>query len=113
MTTKTLQDILATEFSEEFVQLMRNRMVVSYHKYGAVADAYPAKVDALASLEMRLELYRETGNTEWLVDAANFLMIEHMLPRHPQAHFAGTDSAASPGRSTGEQRTKKNNEELQ
>lgn len=87
-----------TEFSEEFVTGMRNRMAVSYHKYGAVADAYPHKVDAIASLGVRLSRYAETGNTEWLMDVANFCMIEFMHPRHPNAHFQGTDDDASPGR---------------
>lgn len=88
----------ASEFSDRFVEYMRNRMLVSFHKYGPVADAYPHKVDAIASLKKRLDKYAETGNTEWLVDAANFAMIEFMHPRHQDAHFQGTDSGASPGR---------------
>ena len=87
-----------SEFSEEFVAGMRNRMEVSYHKYGPVSAAYPHKVDAVASLLVRLERYAKDGNTEWLMDVANFAMIEFMLPRHPKAHFEGTDDAASPGR---------------
>ncbi len=87
-----------TEVSEDFIQGMRNRMEVSFHKYGPVADAYPHKVDALASLGVRLQKYAETGNTEWLMDVANFAMIEYMHPRHPAAHFQGTDDDASPGR---------------
>lgn len=90
--------ILATEFSTDFVQKMKNRMLVSYMKYGAIKDAYPEKVDAVASLKLRLDKYAETGNTEWLVDAANFAMIEFMHPRHQDAHFRGTDAGESPGR---------------
>jgi hypothetical protein len=99
-----------SEFSEQFVEYMRNRMAVSFHKYGPVAAAYPAKVDAVASLVKRLERYAETGNTEWLVDAANFCMIEFMHPRHPEAHFRATDTQDSPGREsvTGKQTWKKN-----
>lgn len=87
-----------SEFSETFLQGMVNRMGVSFHKYGKVADAYPRAVDALASLEQRLARYRETGNTEWLMDVANFAMIEFMHPAHDRAHYAPTDSDASPGR---------------
>lgn len=90
--------ILETEFSERFVKLMQNRMIVSFYKYGKLADAYPHKVDAIGSMSERLRKYAETGNTEWLVDAANFAMIEFMHPRHPEAHFEGTDDDASPGR---------------
>lgn len=87
-----------TEFSEEFATKMRNRMEVSYHKYGPVAKAYPHKVNAMKSLQERLKKYQETGNTEWLIDAANFCMIEFMHPSHENAHFEAKDADASPGR---------------
>ena len=102
-----------TEFSPDFIVKMLNRMLVSFHKYGKVSDAYPEKVDAIASLIKRLELYHETKNTEWLVDVANFAMIEFMFPRHSEAYFKGTDSNASPGRTKADgQRTKKTNDDL-
>jgi hypothetical protein len=91
-------EAVASEISREFVQGMADRMVVSFYKYGAVADAYPHKVDAIESLKKRLERYVETGNTEWLMDVANFAMIEFMRPRHAEAHYAPTDSQESPGR---------------
>lgn len=87
----------ATEFSLEFVQGMADRMAMSYFKYGAVAEAYPTKVDAIASLRKRLERYEETGNTEWLMDVGNFAMIEFAHSRHPQAHFEAKD-IGGPGR---------------
>lgn len=89
-----------TENSETFHQGMVDRMIVSYHKYGPVAEGYPDRVDAVKSLKERLAKYEETGNTEWLMDVANFCMIEHMHPRHPAAHFRATDSGESPGRIT-------------
>lgn len=89
-----------TEVSKEFLQGMVNRMIVSFHKYGPVADAYPDKVNALESMQQRVEEYRRTGNTEFLIDAGNFVMIEFMRPSHPQAYFQGTDSEQSPGRTT-------------
>lgn len=87
-----------SELSVEFVQGMANRMATSFYKYGKVSDAYPARVDALKSLQTRLERYTADGNTEWLIDVANFAMIEFMRPKHPDAHFKPTDSAESPGR---------------
>jgi hypothetical protein len=90
--------IPASEVSQPFVQGAADRMSVSFCKYGAVANAYPAKVDAIESLRKRLDRYVETGNTEWLMDVSNFAMIEFMHPRHPQAHYKPTDSADSPGR---------------
>lgn len=87
-----------TEFDLTFMQGMYDRMAASYAKYGAVAEAYPSRVDAIESLKIRLRKYEDTGNTEWLMDVANFAMIEFMRPRHKDAHFRATDSRESPGR---------------
>lgn len=101
-----------SEFSPEFVRAMMNRMAVSFHKYGKVADA-AGRVDFLASLRVRLDKYLSTGNTEWLVDVGNLAMMEFMHPSHPEAHFRGTDSAESPGRVTTTGRTTfKTNEDI-
>ena len=90
--------VLQTEFSPDFVVKMKNAMVVSFYKYGPVASGFPENVDAIASLTDRLREYAKTGNTEYLVDAANFAMIEYMHPRHEDAHYRATDDDGSPGR---------------
>lgn len=105
----------SSEVSEAFVQGMRDRMATSYFKYGAVAKAYPRKVNALESLRRRIEKYEETGNTEWLMDVANFAMIEFMHPSHKRAHYKPTDSSESPGRASYDTQfedTQKANDEL-
>jgi hypothetical protein len=38
------------------------------------------------------------GNTEYLIDAANYCMIEFLYPKHPDAFFRPTDSDESNGR---------------
>lgn len=80
-----------------FLQGMLNRIGISHFKYGNMADSYPYKVNALDCLKERLRKYEQTGNTEWLMDVANFAMIEYMFPDHEQAHFRATDSDESPG----------------
>lgn len=103
---KSIEDILAQDFSEEFVQRMKNRAVVSHYKYGWVRDGFPDKVNAIASAMDRLRVYArgdsakgiKAGNKEMLVDAANFLMFESMHPRHPEAHFEAGSAEQSPGR---------------
>ena len=87
-----------SEFSFEFIQMMANRMAVSYHRFGPLTDAYPHRAEALASLQERLDRYRDVGNAEWLIDVANYAMIEFMHPSHEAAHFCATDAAESPGR---------------
>jgi hypothetical protein len=98
MPTREITYVNASEHSPTFLQGMVARMEVSFHKYGAIKDAFPHKVDALRCLEERIAKYKETGNTEWLIDAANFAMIEFMRPSLPFAKFTPTDSDASPGR---------------
>jgi hypothetical protein len=93
-----IEGVPATEFSDVFVKGMADRMSVSYFKYGPVAEAYPSRVDAIATLRGCLEKYERTGNTEYLMDAANYAMIEFLRPRHPKAHFKASDSKGSPGR---------------
>lgn len=74
--------ILDTEYSERFDKLRKNAMETSYHKYGPLKANYEKYkcLDALANLETRLNEYKKTGNTEFLVDVANFAMIEFMYP---------------------------------
>jgi len=81
---------------------MVNRMAVSNHKYGRLQDNCGPRgnIDALACLIQRLDEYALTGNTEFLIDAANFAMIEFIVPSHPHAHFKATDSDESPGLTT-------------
>jgi hypothetical protein len=86
-----------SEFCFQFVGKMINAMGLSFFKYGRVADAYPSRVDAIASLKIRLQKYEETGNAEFLVDVSNFAMIEFKHPRHPLAHYKAEDSGG-PGR---------------
>jgi len=96
--TLSVEQILSTEFSEEFVQGMRQRMIMSYYKYGPVKKDYGDKlINAVKSLEMRLQKYKDTGNTEYLMDVANFAMIEFMFPQHLNAFYRATDSSESPG----------------
>jgi len=90
-----------TEFDPEFVVNMMAAMMVSFHKYGRVADAYPLKFDAASDVRARMGKYRETGNRHFLVDAANFAMIEAMHPgRKGGAQWGTNDAADSPGRTT-------------
>lgn len=94
MEIKLQPGVPQSEFNQDFVQGMANRMSVSFFKYGYVADA-KGKIDEVASLEKRLQKYKETGNTEWLMDIANFAMIIFM---HKGAEaFRATDSHESPG----------------
>jgi len=86
------------QVSEVFLQGMVNRMATSYYKYGHVKENFPEPMDAVAMIQDRLRMYLETGNTEWLMDVANYAMIEFMHPRSEGAYFKATSSDESPGR---------------
>lgn len=88
-------DILATEWSYRFEHLQKSAMITSFHKYGKVTANHSKDnnhMPAIENLKKRLERYLETGNTEFLVDVANFAMIEYMNPQHPNAHYKFTDT---------------------
>ncbi len=87
-------DRLAKEqMSQRFVELMTNRMVLGTLRYGRWQDNKKngVKYDRVGSIEKRLKLFKETGNSEHLVDIANLAMIEFEISDHPNLHFAAED----------------------
>lgn len=86
------------EYSAEFDRLRKNRVEISYHKYGPAKRNFGEKlVNALESHDLCIEKYKKTGNTEYLCDAANYLMFEYMYPQKENAFFKATDSSESAG----------------
>lgn len=78
-------------WSDKFIGLMRNRMLLGIYRYGYFRDPNQPKYDRIESALRRIRAYAETGNTETLVDAANLLMIEFEIGNHPNKHFAAVD----------------------
>lgn len=86
------------EYSDKFDELRQNRVEVSFCKYGSAADNFGmGLVNALESCELCVKKYLDTGNTEYLCDAANYLMFEFMYPQKNGAYFKSTDSSESAG----------------
>lgn len=89
---------LSSEYSTKFDELRKNRVEISYFKYGSAKKNFSTgNVNALESMKLCIDKYKETGNTEFLCDAANYLMFEFMYPQHERAHFRATDSSESAG----------------
>lgn len=85
------------EYSDEFDRLRKNRVAVSYHKYGPARKNFgEGRVDALATAQLCLDAFRRDHNTEHLVDAANYLMFRYMFPM-PGEFFKTTDDSCSVG----------------
>lgn len=88
------EQILRSEYCPEFDALRKNRMIVSFHKYGPLRENYATgRVDAIKSMEMCMDAFHKDHNLEHLVDAANYLMIRFKFPM-PGEEFKGTDTSA-------------------
>lgn len=70
-----------TEWSPRFEQLMRNRLMMGFFRYGplAVKRANAHKYDCPEYAVKKLRDYQATGNKEFLVDAANMCLLEFEL----------------------------------
>jgi len=98
------------------VQAMVDRMAMSHFKYGPIdTNAVIGEVNETKSGLQRVSMYDpsfinqdevwagktpksvNTGNTENLLDAANFFVIEAMFPKHSKAHFKAQTTVQSPG----------------
>lgn len=91
-------DLPKTEYSLDFDEKRKNRVAMSFHKYGSAAINFGRKlVDAIPTMQRCIDKYKETGNTEYLLDAGNYIMFEYMYPQHPNHHFRATDSGESAG----------------
>ena len=78
---------------------IRKAMVItSHYKYGSVRNNFGdlGGVDAIRTLKMCLEKFEQTGNTEYLLDVANYAMFRFMFPREGE-FYKPTDSDGSAG----------------
>lgn len=92
-----MNDILKREYSEQFDKERKHRVEVSYYKYGSARDNFASgRVDAIKTAELCLDAFKKDGNTEHLIDAANYLMFRYKYPM-PGEYFKATDSTGSVG----------------
>ncbi len=96
---KDINKIISSQYDFVFDEIRKKLIVVSYYKYGDAKNNFGyGRVDAVKSLELCLKKYKETGNTEYLCDVANYAMFEFKYPMHSKAHFRHTDSNESAGK---------------
>lgn len=92
-----MNEILKTEYSEQFDKERKARVVTSYYKYGSSRDNFASgRVDAIATAERCIDAFKKDHNSEHLVDAANYLMFRYKYPM-PGDYFKATDSNGSIG----------------
>lgn len=79
----------------EFERLRQNRLTMGFFRYRHNFQT-PGRGNfkALDEAIDRLRTYKEDGNQEHLVDAANLLAVEFIHPTgHPAPHFSACDDA--------------------
>ena len=96
-TMSVTDDILKTDYSLQFDEKRKALVVQSHYKYGRAGRNFATgNVDAIGSLEKCLAKFKETGNTEYLLDIANYAMFRYMWPQGRE-YFKHTDSDESAG----------------
>jgi hypothetical protein len=96
-TMSVTDDILKTDYSFQFDEKRKALVVQSHYKYGRAGRNFATgNVDAIGSLEKCLAKFKETGNTEYLLDVANYAMFRYMWPQRGE-YFKHTDSDESAG----------------
>lgn len=80
-----------TQWSIDFEELMRNRLIMGGIRYGLLNSPGKSKYDRMNSIIERAKLYKETGNIEILADIANLALCEFVEGDHPNRRFAASD----------------------
>lgn len=86
-----LETLKATQWSEVFEKLMRNRLVMGAVRYGLINEPGKVRFDRISNIIKRCEIYQETGNDELLVDIANMAALEFEEGIHPLKHICSVD----------------------
>lgn len=58
-------------------KIRRDMLSVSYYKYGPAKDNCNGRVDVIGCIDKCLKKYKETHNTEYLLDVMNYVMFRY------------------------------------
>lgn len=89
---RTLEEIKEMNVDNTFIEHMVNAMCMSAFKYGDVKPVC-GKV-AIEKMNKEIEMFMEDGNTEHMVNVANYAMLRYMFPSEGETYM-GTDSNKS------------------
>lgn len=94
-----LDELRRTEWSREYEQVRRNRMIMGSMRYERMeAKQEGHNYDFLKSIEKRVQQYREDGNLEHMADIGNCAMLEFCYPTHPRPKWEPVDDGEHVGR---------------
>ena len=86
--SNSYHQIKLNQWSDEFEQFMRNRLIIGFFRYGGISKN---KYDNIGYIRSKIKKYIKTGNLECLVDIANLAMVEYIVSEHPKKHFKAED----------------------
>ena len=94
----TKEEILKQEYPQEADEIRKKMVIVAFFKYGSAKDNFgKGRVDAVLTAVRCVGKYQKTGNTEYLLDAMNYLGFEFKFPTVHGAFYTPTDSDGSAG----------------
>lgn len=82
---------LEKQWSDDFEQLMKNRLMMGALRYGGMQKPCNGAEFNTDQIVARVSRYIKTGNAEHLVDVANFALVEFVQKLHPNYHFKAID----------------------
>jgi len=89
---RTLDDVKKMNVDDTFIEHMVNAMCMSAFKYGDVKEVCGEV--AIEKMNKEIEMFMEDGNTEHMVNVANYAMLRYMFPQEGE-RYIGTDSNKS------------------
>lgn len=82
----------------DFVQRMANRLMVGEWRYGAPDP----RQRYMSRMVEEVKAYKQSGNSEHLMNIANYAWLESVAPEHPRNHFNAYVPSATRHRFGGE-----------
>lgn len=80
VTGYTYEELKKSEWSDEFEEGMRNRLILGALRYGKLYTGGKKKYDRVDSIKRRIDMYEKTRNKDWLFDVANEALLEFAEP---------------------------------
>lgn len=72
----SLTDIFSSIRFNEYIPLMKNRLLIGACRYGLLNDPDKPKWDRMERYYLEVSIFDDTGNLEHVVDALNMLLLE-------------------------------------
>ena len=86
----SIQEILDIQINWNFFAEMANARVLGYFRYGPKSEQ-TVNYNYIEEAKTKIQLYVDTGNFDYLRDAANYLMMERTDPWIKGAHLEVVD----------------------